>query len=47
MKENVPFTELDAILATKASAECFIVLENFGVSNVEQEQLESNCVIVI
>ena len=47
-RKNYPFyRELDAILGTRASSEPVIVFNNFGVANVEQEQLEGNCVIVI
>ena len=41
------YRELDIILGTRASSEPVVLLENFGVAIVEQEQLEGNCVIVI
>ena len=40
------YKELDTILGTRASSEPVVVLENFGIASVEQEQLEGNCVIV-
>ena len=47
-RKNCPFyRELDATLETRASSEPVIVLKNFGVANVEQKQLEGNCVILI
>ena len=47
-RKNCPFyRELDAILGTRASSEPVVVSENFGVANVEQEQIEGNCVIVM
>ena len=41
------YIELDAILGTRASSEPDVVWENFCMANVEQEQLEGNCNVVM
>lgn len=47
-RKNWPFyREINTIVGTRASSEPVVVLENFGVANVEQERLEGNCVIVM